>query len=282
MLYALTSASLSDPVQRAAMLSACVPCCSLHWATLARLWGYWSLLLCARDVICVNVMVLEASIMQLASCNSQSRMRTSAGPVGRLQHQHSSGGQGFSPKVAQQLGLHRPESAQDVPSSADGQAAQSNGPIMTFGQPTQRPQQQPAAQSSRSAPTLCASGLPLAHLVRLTLLQYCMQSIEPCKKSKQFMTRRESRVHSSPHHAWLKSADFKLMVSQLLYRPPSAPEAPAPKAAPAEAAQPAALSELEAQKAYMRQKVQQRQQEAAKQQQQAPTVRPLHSCFRHT
>ena len=37
-----------------------------------------------------------------------------------------------------------------------------------------------------------------------------------------------------------------------------------------------------AQKAYMRQKVQQRQQEAAKQQQQAPTVRPLHSCFRHT
>ncbi|CAL5220629.1 g2672 [Coccomyxa viridis] len=125
------------------------------------------------------------------------------GPVGRLQHQHSSGGQGFSPKVAQQLGLHRPESAQDVPGSADGQSAQSNGPIMTFGQPAQRPQHQPAAHSTR---------------------------------------------------------------------PPSAPDAPAPKAAPAEAAQPAALSELEAQKAYMRQKVQQRQQEAAKQQQQPPAV----------
>ena len=76
----------------------------------------------------------------------------SAGPVGKLQHQHSSAGQGFSPKVAQQLGLHRPGSGQDGQrASSDGQATHSNGPIMTFGQPPNKPQHQPTAAPSRYA-----------------------------------------------------------------------------------------------------------------------------------
>lgn len=75
--------------------------------------------------------------------------------MAKLQHQHSTGGQGFSPKVAQQLGLGRQESAQDGPGRANGQAAQANGPIMTFGQPAPKVQHQPVAASSRYCTLLC-------------------------------------------------------------------------------------------------------------------------------
>ena len=68
------------------------------------------------------------------------------GPMSKLQREHSASGQGFSPKVAQQLGLNQAPSGLE---STDGQPVQSNGPITTFGQSASKPQHHPAAASHR-------------------------------------------------------------------------------------------------------------------------------------
>ncbi len=86
--------------------------------------------------------------------NGHPGQQPAGGPMSKLQREHSAGGQGFSPKVAQTLGLNRAASG---PESTDGQPVQANGPIATFGQPASKPQHQPAAASLRYGQVHCIS-----------------------------------------------------------------------------------------------------------------------------